>query len=235
MPEYPNLEALLEAQEGTVSYDYQVLSRVIPGLVAGVGSLVFIGLALAISPFYLLGVLGFGVLAAGLWFVLDSLDKRIPRSRAQLRKLGEEIWKRYQSFANMVGQPALAPSVCEVLDEAASIYLKHSNETEAKQSLQGEARIRAVQALEEAMARLLELGKPTSVQAQELELQVGWARPLLQEMRDTDKALTHHLQTALAAQAINTADPLSNLRDARMELLGNENAMIELEQDQRGT
>jgi hypothetical protein len=182
-----------------------------------------------------LGLLVSGALGGAAWFIFDSLDKQIPRSKAQLRKLSEGIRERVGGFSNMIGlQPALSPAVGLILDEASAIYLKHANVTEAKLLLQGETRFRAVQALEEAMARMLELGQPKTAQEQDLELASGWALPLLQEMRDMDMALNQHMQAALAAQAINTADPLANLRDARKELLGDESALEELRQSQQG-
>lgn len=225
----------MEAEEGQPHYDYRICAKVVPPIVAIVGVLGSVALALILKHQVLLvGTLLSGLLATGLWFLFDALDRRIPRSKAQLRKLSEAIWDRYKGFANMVGvAPALSPHVAVVLDEAAGIYLKHSNAPDARKELQSEPRDRAMQALEEAMGRLLELGQPKTPEAQNLELSAGWAYPLLQEMRDMDQALDVHLQTAIAAQAINSADPRSNLREARMDLLGNQTAIEELEQDSR--
>lgn len=233
--EYPHLEALMEAEEGQPHYDYRVCAKVIPAIVGIVGVAISILLVLFVNPAFMFGALGTGILATGLYFLFDWLDRRIPRSKAHLRKMSEGIWGRYKGFANMIGvAPALSPRVAAVLDEAAGIYLKHSNAPDTRKEVLGEPRTRALQALEEAMARLLELGQPQTAEAQDLELAAGWAQPLLQEMRDMDQALDRHLQTAIAAQAINSADPRANLRDARMELLGNQSALEELEQDSRG-
>ena len=229
LPEYPNLEALLEAQNGQVSFDYYILARVVPTIVGILGGLTFIGLAFTVNAFFIFGIIGSGAIAAGLWFLLDWLDKLIPRSRARLRKLGEEIWKRYEGFGNSLGiSPALSPGVATILDEAAAIYLKHSN-PRAPQKVANDPRSKALQALEESMAQMLELARPTTVLAQDHELSTGWAQPMLQEMREMDRALDQHMQAALAAQAIDSADPLANLRDARQELQGNRTAMDELE------
>jgi hypothetical protein len=233
--EFPHLEALMEAEEGQPHYDYRVCAKVIPPIVAGIGVVASIALvAIFRNQAIIFGAFGAGAIATGLWFLFDWLDRRIPRSKAQLRKMSEGIWQRYKGFANMLGiNPTLSPRVAAVLDEAASIYLKHFNAADTRKEVQGEPRARALQALEEAMARLLELGQPQTPEAQDLELAAGWAQPLLQEMRDMDYALDRHLQTAIAAQAINSADPRANLRDARIELLGNQTAIEELEQDYR--
>jgi len=233
--EFPHLEALMEAEEGQPHYDYRVCANVVPPIVAGLGIVVSVILAAVLhNQAFIFGVFGIGAIATGLWFLFDALDRRIPRSKAQLRKMSEVIWDRYKGFANMLGiSQTLSPKVGAILDEAAGIYLKHSNAADTRKEVQGEPRARALQALEEAMGRLLELGQPQTPEAQDLELAAGWAQPLLQEMRDMDQALDRHLQSAIAAQAINTADPRANLREARMELLGNQTAIEELEQDSR--
>ena len=233
--EFPHLEALMEAEEGQPHYDYRGCAKIIPPLVACLGVITSVMLAIILkNQAFIFGAFPSGILAVGLYFLFDWLDRRIPRSKAQLRKMSEAIWDRYKGFANMLGvTPALSPRVAEILDEAAGIYMKHLNAADTRKEVQGEPRARALQALEEAMARLLELGQPQTIEAQELELSAGWAYPILQEMRDMDQALDRHLQTAIAAQAINSADPRANLREARMELLGNQTAIEELEQDRR--
>jgi hypothetical protein len=231
--EFPHLEALMESEENQAHYDYRSCAKIIPPLVAILGVITSVMFALILkNQAIVFGSFSGGALATGLWFLFDALDRRIPRTKAQLRKLSEGIWQRYKGVANMIGvNPTLSPSVAPILDEAAGIYLKHLNAADTRKQVQGESMARAVQALEEAMVRLLELGQPLTREAQDLELNAGWAMPILQEMRDTDQALDRHLQTANAAQAINSADPRANLRDARMELLGHQTAIEELERD----
>lgn len=231
-PEYPNLEALLEAEEGQIHSDYNVLARIVPALVVGFGFAAFVPLALRThNPFLALGGAAFAALAFGLKVLFDRLDKSISPSKRQIRQLSALIWERYRRLGNLVGvEPALAPPVAQVLDEAAGIYLKHTAtlQNDARQWATDSER-RAALALEEAMAKILELAKPASVRTQELDLSAGWAMPLLSEMRQMDAALGQHLRTVMNSQ-VAAEDPLARLREARQELMGVDDARRELEQ-----
>lgn len=226
-PEYPHLEALLEAEEGQPHNDFRVLARILPPALG-----VFISVALFAGLWHKPLVLGATlivnvVLMGALWKVLDYFDRAITPSKARIRKLGDGIWHRLHEFGNLVGvQPALSPTVGQVLDEAAAIYIKHSAQQEADDKVFGESYAKARRALEEAMARMLELAVPATPQQQELLFAAGWALPLLQEMRDMDLALSQPLEASLPN------DPLANLRAARMEILGIETAIDELERTQ---
>lgn len=224
-PEYPNLEALLEAEAGQPDKGYYLAARIVPpiGLTIGLG--VFLPLALAFSPFFHIGTIGFSLLAAGAWFLFNSLDRAISPSKKQIRKMASLIWGRYGGFGNLMGvEPAVSQTVGEVLDEAAAIYLKHSGVTGSA----NEAYRRAYQALEIAMAKILDLAASPNVRNQELEFEAGWALPLLREMRQMDEALTRLAQ--YAAHASLPVDPLANLKDARAELAGVVAAIDEVEQ-----
>ena len=78
------------------------------------------------------------------------------------------------------------------------------------------------------MARMLDLIIPETPAAQELELSRGWAVGLLKEMRALDAVIERQKQSP----ELNFADPLINLREARMELEMREAASHELEQNQ---
>jgi hypothetical protein len=195
-------------------------------LVAGT----FIPFAFTHHPFVSLFALTSLVFAPALWYICDRMDKSMTPSKRRIRKTSEEIWARYRSLKSIVGvEPALSHNVGQLLDEAAFIYQKHFTPDKPVKN-PSEPYARALNALEEAMARMLELGKPASVQAQELELASGWAKPLLQEMRDMDRALEHHRQAAAATELLGGSDPIAGLREARLELQRTESAMIELEQ-----
>jgi len=226
LPEFPNLEALLESEEGEADEDFRLLARIIPPAIGIVGTVIFGWVAWVKHPAFALGVLGMWAVAGALWLVFDRMDKSISRSKARVRKLSKEIWERYHSLGHIIGAASpVAPSVAAMLDDAAAIYLKHAA-SDAK-SLD-EPRIKAIRAIETAMARMLDLAMPVTVGAQELELGAGWAQPLLQEMKEIDKALDRY---AIAdSQGLLSGDPLAGLREARLELQGIETAVGELEQ-----
>ncbi len=200
-----------------------------PAIISVAGLLAFIPLAIKVNALFLSGAVAFMALAYGAWLVCDRLDKAIPRSKARIRKLSEQLVARLSRFANVMGlDPALSPAVGKVLDESAGIYLKHSPDFREDQANPfSENHLKAVRALEEAMARMLELATPQTVRAQELELSRGWAVPLLQEMRALDRALDEHAR-AMLHDASNA--PLVGLREARLDLQGLGTALDELEQ-----
>lgn len=231
-PEYPNIEALLEAESQQPSDDFRTLAKVVPAVIAAFG---FVTAVMAVvtqhNNWLFLSTLGSGALALGVWYIFDRLDKKIPPSRVDVRKHAKKITERMCGFSNIVGvEPAFSPAVGSMLDEAARIYLKHRTEDSAVPFANNRAK--ASIALEEGMARLMELGLLPNCRAQDLEVEKGWAFALLQEMREMDVALDQHLRTALATDSTGVADPRANLRDARMELMRNESAIAEFEQNQ---
>lgn len=228
-PEYPNLEALLEAEADQPSNEYRLAARIAPPIIGGLGATVFTVLSFVASPFFAFGAVGMIGLATGLWFMFDRQDKKIGPEKARLRKRAHDLWERYGGFASVVGvKPAFSENVCEVLDEAASIYLKHSAQAPDPDSVYAGTHAKAAKALEDAMGRMLELGLPQTVAAQELELDAGWARALLQEMRDLDRALDNHRQ--IAANGASHNDPRARLLEARIELQQIDSAIDELDQ-----
>ncbi len=228
-PEYSCLESLLKEESDNPSDGYRIASYVVPPLIGVLGLGVFIPLALIKNPDFILGAVVTAAIAAATWVVFDRLDKAIAPSLSQIRKSSKSLLYRMVSFTNIVGvEPALDPEVGEILDEAAGIYMKHS--AAIKEGYSSASKIAT--ALEDAMARMMDLSTPVGARAQEMELARGWAPPLLQEMRDADKALDQHVQAGLPTQTTN--DPLAALREARMELQMTDAASQELEQNQRG-
>lgn len=227
LPEYPHLEALLEAENGQPTNDYAVLAKILVPLILsmGVGLSILLGLMhswSAVLPIPIAAAIG-----VPLWFLLMRLDQRVSKSKAKLRKLCEEIWHRYCDFSNLVGiDPALSDRVGSILDEAAGIYLKHSR----TETVLDESHKRALEALENAMAQMLELGRLKSVPEQELEFSAGWAVPLIQAMRELDQDLDRYRMNALAAAAVDSRDPLRQLREARIELQSRHQAIEEIEE-----
>jgi len=223
---YPHLEALLESLEELPDNDYRLMARLMPPIF-GTAIGVMVGLACQhVVPLLIVGELANAGAMYGLWFGLDKADKSIPRSLKNLRKTAQPVWERYRGLGNLAGvAPALFPAVAEVLDEASAIYLKHTADREARRAMFGDSYLKAQQALEGAMARMLDLATPPTIQQQELALNAGWAYSLLQEMRDMDVALS------TPRPSVST-DPVANLRAARLEIQGIESAIDELEETQ---
>ena len=179
-PEYPSLEALLLRESQHAGADFGLLSKAIPGAVAFCSAL-SIPIAIKNGPMFLLIPALCLTIAYGLYRLFDYLDHATPKSQQRIRNLADHVLKRHATFANLVGaEPAIAPSVGPVLEEAASIYLKHWGDE--KQALQDGPEARARFAIQDAMARLMELAQPDSAQQQELERSKGWTEPLLDEM-----------------------------------------------------
>jgi len=219
----------MEAEEGQMGDDYKVLAKIVPA-VLGALTASFIVLSLKSGNLEVLALGGVGlVIAASSRLLLLYLDRSIRASKKRIRKQCEQIWARYRKLGNIVGiEPALAPEVGKALDEAAGIYMKHEPNLAKGKDLSS-PQARGALALEEALAKILELAEPENVRAQELSLSAGWAQPLLNEMSVMDGSLERYAQIG-AMNRITPNDPLANLREARLELQGIEAAASELEQ-----
>ncbi len=235
--ELANLETLLEREAQKDVVDYRLFSYIVPGVVGffGVASLIgaIYNRALMTWQGVLAAVAGLVVtvgLAAWSHVLFKRLHKSVPPHRARIHELATKLHERYSAFQNVVGfMPALAPDVAEVLDAGAGIYLKHAGR-EADQS--DESTVKAREALEAAMAKLLELGQAESSAEQQIELARGWALPLLEEMAATDHALDRHDRERRLDRELADNDPLTYLRASRVELQESDTARTEL--DQRG-
>ncbi|CAN5498656.1 hypothetical protein BH11ARM1_BH11ARM1_00520 [soil metagenome] len=221
-PEYPSFELLLDAEAGQPDRGFYLAARIFPLLGALIGLGVFLPLGLNFSPLFHIGTVGFLFLAALLGFVFDRCDKAISLAKKRIRKLSAQIVGRYGTISYLTGSdPVISPEVGEILDTAAAIYLKHSNMPTSSAPV-----LHAHQALESAMAKLLELPANQTMRSQELSLESGWARPLLDEMQKTDRALMN--PGRFEGMTFAQDDPLANLRNAREELLGISTAIEEL-------
>ena len=223
----PHLEALMEAEEGQPHNDYRLAAQIAPPVcgLAGVFTcwLIFRGSPLAFG-------IGAGVsalIAATMWVIFDRADKSIPETRKRLRKQSKMLWQRYRGLKNLIGlEPTLAASVGDVLNSAAGIYLRHAKPVRYFAGRQPETSLsKCERAMEDAMARMLDLTIPETPAAQEVELSKGWALSLLKEMRALDSAMERQRQ----ALEMEQEDPLVNLREARFELEYREQARVELE------
>ncbi len=224
-PEFANLETMLLAQQRQPHDDYRTLARVLP---AGIAFFVAVFLPMAIknAPWGLLWPIGFALVSALVWRLFDYLVRSIPNARRRIRMISEAVMNRMGKLTNVVGvEPAISPRVGEVLDEAAAIYLRYPPST--RRSPVPEPEMKARTAIEEAMARMMGLVEPETVSAQELELEKGWAAPLLKEMKDLSAALDEH---ASVREVDVVDDPLANLRAAKLELEARSSAVQELEQ-----
>lgn len=220
--ELPNLETLLEAESDQPSNDYRMLSYALPSVFATSGLVFLVPLIVTKILWFVIPIILFVAGAVVAWFVCDRLDKSIPQSRARIRKLSEELVKKFSAFTNIVGvDPAISPNVGAVLDEAAGIYLKHIPAMKDPLCPSHNAAL----ALEAAMARIMDLSVPVGIPSQEIELAKDWAQPLLQEMRDTDKVIADHAQSGLTRPQ---DDPRAALREARIELQMSDAAAKEL-------
>jgi hypothetical protein len=223
--ELPNLEALIDAESGRQpSYNYFVLSCAIPAGIATFGGFsVFVAWLSGNTGLPLiLGTALTAILTAGAWFIFYRLYTSVPPSRRHLRGLILKFGKQYGSFGNiMLGEQSMPQDFATLLDEAAGIYLRHG-------AAEGSASAKAVAAIEDSMARLMEVAVLKDPQAQTRAM--SWAEPLLVELRLLDQSLLEHAKLA-ERQAL--ADPLANLREARVELETSNTAAEELEQHLR--
>lgn len=239
--EYPNLEVLIEEESQKVKDGYHHARWITPlsGLVLALGC--FMPLALTVHPLFWIGTGGLAGIGGVLGLVFHRLAMRISPTQVKLRQRCMNLANRMISLKSLFGaMPALSPKVAEVLEEAATVYLRvrPSRERDASRprpAVWDEAADRAGRAMDEAMSQMLALSEPETPQAQEVELNRGWAQTLLAEMKETAKALEMSSRSAgLAAELDSAASPLANLRDARSDLERLESAVSELEQDVRG-
>ncbi len=222
--ELPNLESLIDAEsERQPFHNLFILSCAIPAGIAtfGFGSVFVAWLAGNGGLPLLLGSALTVALSAAAWFIFYRLYKSIPPSRMRLRKLIMKLTPRYGSFGNIIGGvQVLSDDFGALLDEASGIYLRHCSNDSAQQD---DAPDKAVRAIEEAMARLMEVAVSKDRHAQDQAL--VWAEPILAELRLLDASLKAHAITAKMSEA---DDPLAGLRDARVELEATTTAMNEL-------
>ena len=228
--ELVDLERLIDAEMGRQpARNLFILSCAIP---AGIGA--FGGLSVFVAwlsgnkglPLALGGVLTV-ILAAGAWFTFFRLYRAIPPSKRRLRDLILRFSRRYASFGNIIlGEQPLSDEYAALLDEAAGLYLRHSDDENLP--LSG-APVKAVRAFEQAMSKLMEVAllEDQGAQAQA----ISWAQPILDGMRSLDQSLTEH---ALSSRRGELAEPLARLAEARAELETGTHAIQELEQHLRG-
>lgn len=237
--ELPNLELLIEAEALKPKNGWHLARWITPLAASVVGLATFIPLTIEFSAYFLIGAIGFPVLGGVLGYLFHLEAKKISPQQIALRNRCYRLMSRLNGLRNLLGwSPVLAPRVGEVLDEAASLYLKVRLPAEAASNggkgLWDEALVRAQKSMDEAMAHMLTLAEPDSAQAQEAELNRGWAEPLLEEMRSAVDAIDAHVRSMRAAAMVESQNPaLAGLRDSRLELQRLETAVSELEQEVR--
>jgi hypothetical protein len=229
-PVYTNLETLLEAEGREEHVDFRILARILPGLLLFINAGIVWAMLRHGNPATLPWTVGAVAAAYGLWAFLDRQDRAIPRARARIRTLSRQLRARLHALPHLIGvEPALSPSVATLLDEAAEIYLRHAGPGRTERPGVLEApRTRALGALEEGLARLMELSEPVAAQAQDLALGRGWAQPLVEEMRTLDCLLTELEHGTRSPLCEEVDDPLARLREARAELERLDSAVVEL-------
>jgi hypothetical protein len=241
-PEMPNLEALIDAEALQLKDEYHIARWVVPLVVGIVGLAVFVPLAVAISPLFLIGAIGMPVTGGILGVIFHLIARSVPPSKIRLRKNCRQLMARLNGLKNILGfNPVLSESVAAVLEEAAKLYLRVCPREAGKRGekpaadLWTDAVLRARLAMDEAMAQMLTLAEPETAAAQEAELARGWAGPLLEEMKATARTIEEHQARSLVGGgSANLLAPLAGLRDARQELARLESAVEELEQEARG-
>ena len=239
-PELPNLETLIDEEALRIKDEYHVARWVVPLVLGVVGTAVFIPLAATIDILFLIGTAGMLTLGTTLGLIFHHIARRQSPTQIKLRKRCKTLMIRLVGLKNLLGfDPVLSMKVAAVLEEAAAIYLRTRPAPDravkpSKSSLWDDATIKAQRAMDEAMAQMLSLAEPETVQAQEVELARGWAHPLLEEMEAMGRALDIHLQKAQTAEFAETQlAPIAGLREARSELERLESAVSELEQEAR--
>jgi hypothetical protein len=236
-PEHPHLETLIEQEAGKIKDGYHHARWIAPlgGLLFSLGC--FMPLALTVHPLFWIGTAGAALLGAGLGAVFHWLSTQISSTQVLLRQRCMVVGQRLVALQNLLGVlPTLSPKVAEVLEEAASIYLRCRPHPERDRmprasDVWDEALPRAQRAMDSAMVQMLALAEPETPQAQEVELERGWAGSLLNEMRATARALESHAQRARqGAHFDSPASSLAGLMDARADLERLDDALAELDQ-----
>jgi hypothetical protein len=236
-PELPNLESLIEEEALKTKDEFHIARWVVPLVMSIVGPAVFIPLALAIHPLFLIGCFGLIGLGAVLGTVFHFVAKRQDPTRIALRKSCQKLMHKFVGLKSLLGySPVLSPKVAPILEEASAVYLRvrppFENSKRSKERLPWDESYRRAQgAMEEAMAKMLTLAEPETVQAQEVELSKGWAEPLLLEMKAAAEAIEGHIQRSREAALYDSnSAPLAGLREARAELERIDSAVSELQQ-----
>ncbi|QYK54330.1 MAG: hypothetical protein KF824_05380 [Fimbriimonadaceae bacterium] len=225
-PELTNLEKLID-REATrqPAYNYFILSCAIPAGIATIGGLsVFVawiagntGLPLAWGA--ALTVL----LSAGAWFTFFRLYQAVPPAQRHLRKLISKFSERYASFGNIIlGEQILSDQFATLLDEVVGIYLPYSSPDRTPFT---EAPSKALNAIEDAMSKLMEVALLKDHDAQDRAL--TWAQPMLEELRLLNQSLIE--QQTVTPRSLGLEDPLAQLREARSELETGNAAIQELD------
>jgi hypothetical protein len=229
-PEFPHLESLIEQEGQHASEELLVARWLVPLILTVVGLSVFIPLMILVHPMFLLGTLGLPSLGIVLGFVFHSMVKSLPPARIELRKQCRKLGERLLGFKNLIGiEPALSPRVGEVLDEAAMLYLRIRSRADsvARSNLGIDSLSKAADAMEDAMAKLLQLAEPDGIAAQDAALSGSWGEQIVSEMRRLDKALESSERNAQASRMIES-DALARLRETREEIENTESAVLEL-------
>jgi len=229
-PEFPHLESLIEQEGQHASEELLVARWLVPLILTVVGLSVFIPLMIFVHPLFLIGMLGLPTLGIVLGLVFHSMVKSLPPARIELRKQCRKLGERLLGFKNLIGiEPTLSPKVGQLLDEAAKLYLraKVRADSSANTNLASESVSKAADAMEDAMAKLLQLAEPDGVAAQDAALSGSWAEQILSEMQRLDKAVESSDRNAQASRMIET-DALARLRETREEIENTESAVMEL-------
>jgi hypothetical protein len=229
-PVFTNLEALLETEGRDDRVDFRILARILPIVLLVLNAGIVFAMLRRDNPAALVWALGSCAAAYGLWALLDRCDRAVSRSKVRIRALSRQLRTRYHALTHLIGvEPALSPAVASILDEASGIYLRHAGPCPPeRRGLLDAPRTRALEAMEEGLARLMELSEPAAPHAQELQLGRGWAQPLLEEMRGLDRLLIELEDGSRTPLCEEADDPLARLREARAELERLDSAVVEL-------
>lgn len=236
--ELPNLETLIELEALKPSDEYHVARWVLPLVHTAVGLAVFVPLMYLVDPLFVIGAVGLPAIGLTLGTIFHFVAKRISPTQINLRKRCKKLMRRLVGLKNLLGfEGVLSPNVAQVLEESARLYLKCTGGNDGKKpkaTVWNEAGQKAEKAMEEAMARMLELADPETSAGQEAELSRGWGFPLLKEMSELEKALEEHRNNERMAMITDPAGgAIAGLREARSELERLDSAAEELELHQR--
>lgn len=227
--EHPHLETLIDAESVKVGDGYHLARWICPLVGLFFALAMFLPMALTIHPLFWIGAAATTAIGGGLGGIFHLLARQIQPAQIRLRKRCAALGDRMNRFQNLIGmQATLSPKVAEVLDEAAQAFLSVPPLDDHADGVWAESSRKAYRALEEAMAQMLTLAEPETPQAQEIELNRGWARPMLDEMRATAASLA---SPPTGSAALDAGTPLADLADARAQLERLRHAVAELDQD----